>query len=146
MSQINYTYNVTSVDNENGLMTVEFSSEGLQTIESVMRVPYAHENTDWLIKSFAPLHVWDEMLQQKQIVEVGTSGVGSAQTAQLPTESEIAVARRDTLLIQSDWTQLADVPMTTEKRAEWATYRQALRDITAQDGFPTAIEWPTSPL
>ena len=37
---------------------------------------------------------------------------------------------RDKLLQQSDWTQLPDSPLSDAKRAEWATYRQALRDIT----------------
>jgi hypothetical protein len=38
---------------------------------------------------------------------------------------------RDSKLLNSDWTQGADSPLTDEKKAEWATYRQALRDMTA---------------
>ena len=47
-------------------------------------------------------------------------------------EERLDVVRsiRNTLLSQSDWTQLPDSPLTEVKRAEWATYRQALRDIT----------------
>ena len=45
-------------------------------------------------------------------------------------------------LADSDWTQIAD---STADKAVWATYRQALRDITAQAGFPWTIEWPTQP-
>ena len=52
-------------------------------------------------------------------------------------------AQRGRLLAQSDWTQLPDVPLTTKE--EWAVYRQALRDITEQSGFPTAVVWPTAP-
>ena len=37
---------------------------------------------------------------------------------------------REPMLRDSDWTQLPDSPLTETKRAEWATYRQALRDIT----------------
>ena len=51
-------------------------------------------------------------------------------------------ARRDTLLGQSDWTQLPDVPLPT--KAAWADYRQALRDIT-QQADPHNIIWPTPP-
>lgn len=40
---------------------------------------------------------------------------------------------RNRLLVESDWTQLPDSPLSTEKKAEWAIYRQALRDITNQD-------------
>ena len=37
---------------------------------------------------------------------------------------------RNYLLQQCDWTQLPDSPLSDTKRSEWATYRQALRDIT----------------
>ena len=54
-------------------------------------------------------------------------------------------ARRDLLLADSDWTQLTDSALTEEKKTEWATYRQALRDVPAQDGFPRDITWPDEP-
>lgn len=50
--------------------------------------------------------------------------------------------KRDKLLRQSDWTQLSDTPIDT---AAWAVYRQALRDLPSQDGFPYNITWPTKP-
>jgi len=52
-------------------------------------------------------------------------------------------ADRNALLLQSDWTQLPDVPEKT--RLKWQEYRQALRDITLQEGFPENIIWPTKP-
>ena len=48
---------------------------------------------------------------------------------------------RNRLLSETDWMALSDSTMS----AEWATYRQALRDITTQEGFPYAVEWPTKP-
>lgn len=45
-------------------------------------------------------------------------------------------AARDRALTACDWTQLADSPLTAEKKAEWATYRQALRDLPAHADFP----------
>ncbi len=45
-------------------------------------------------------------------------------------------------LKDSDWTQVADAPVD---QAAWATYRQALRDVTGQEGFPWTIEWPEQP-
>jgi hypothetical protein len=51
-------------------------------------------------------------------------------------------SERQALLRQSDWTQVADTPVD---QAAWATYRQALRDISSQEGFPWTIEWPTQP-
>ena len=53
-----------------------------------------------------------------------------------------ARAQRNQLLAESDWTQVADAPVD---QAAWATYRQALRDITDQVGFPTDIVWPVAP-
>lgn len=52
-------------------------------------------------------------------------------------------AERNTRLLTSDWTQLPDVPEAT--RHAWSLYRQALRDITTQSGFPERVEWPTPP-
>jgi hypothetical protein len=45
-------------------------------------------------------------------------------------------------LKDSDWTQIAD---STADKALWAAYRQALRDVTSQAGFPWTIEWPVAP-
>ena len=57
--------------------------------------------------------------------------------------ADAAINLRNSLLLASDWTQLPDV--TLANRAEWVTYRQALRDITDQPGFPNNIVWPVSP-
>lgn len=57
-------------------------------------------------------------------------------------QHETVRAQRDALLTASDWTQVADAPVDT---AAWATYRQALRDIPAQSGFPDNITWPQEP-
>ena len=54
-----------------------------------------------------------------------------------------ARARRDSLLAQTDWTQATDVPQATKDL--WAPYRQALRDVPQQSGFPTEIVWPVKP-
>ena len=49
---------------------------------------------------------------------------------------------RNARLAKSDWTQLADAPVDA---ASWVPYRQALRDITTQSGFPWTVTWPESP-
>jgi hypothetical protein len=51
-------------------------------------------------------------------------------------------AERSSLLAASDWTQVADAPVD---QAAWASYRQALRDIPDQPGFPHNVAWPTKP-
>lgn len=50
--------------------------------------------------------------------------------------------QRNKLLSESDWTQLADAPVDS---TVWSTYRQTLRDITKQDGFPWDVIWPNKP-
>ena len=51
-------------------------------------------------------------------------------------------ASRNTLLSDCDWTQLPDAPVSTQA---WANYRQGLRDVTSQTGFPWDIQWPEKP-
>jgi len=51
-------------------------------------------------------------------------------------------ADRDKILAQSDWTQVADAPVNQQA---WAAYRQSLRDITQQEGFPNNVAWPIKP-
>ena len=57
---------------------------------------------------------------------------------------ELVRVRRNGLLDACDWTRLDDNGLTEAQRAEWATYRQALRDITTQ-GDPVNITWPVAP-
>ena len=56
--------------------------------------------------------------------------------------TEIMRLKRDNLLKESDWTQLSDVSVDA---TAWATYRQELRDLPSQEGFPFNITWPTQP-
>jgi hypothetical protein len=65
-----------------------------------------------------------------------------AKAAKDAEQAKAVRADRNTKLADSDWTQLAD---STADKAAWATYRQALRDITAQAGFPWTIDWPAQP-
>ena len=51
--------------------------------------------------------------------------------------------KRNKLLDASDWTQMPDVPQETKEK--WATYRQALRDITEQEGYPFDVTFPEKP-
>jgi hypothetical protein len=55
------------------------------------------------------------------------------------------ITQRDALLYASDWTQIPNAPLTTQQVQEWATYRQELRDIPQQSGFPTNVTFPVAP-
>lgn len=56
--------------------------------------------------------------------------------------SEYVRQLRNKRLQDTDWTQLPDAPVDP---APWAVYRQALRDISEQEGFPADVEWPIPP-
>ena len=58
------------------------------------------------------------------------------------TEWPLVRAKRDKLLLATDWTQLPDVPLAT--KGIWSVYRQALRDVTLQ-ADPFNIVWPVAP-
>ena len=66
----------------------------------------------------------------------------AAHIADLAAAKETGIRNdRDRRIALTDWTALSDVKMA----AEMAAYRQILRDVPAQAGFPNAVEWPTSP-
>lgn len=52
---------------------------------------------------------------------------------------------RNRRIAAADWTQLPDAPLTDAQRAAWAAYRQELRDVTKQAGFPETVTWPAEP-
>ena len=52
---------------------------------------------------------------------------------------------RNSLLTESDWTQMPDSPLTDAKKAEWAIYRQALRDLPSSTTDPSNPTWPDKP-
>ena len=69
-----------------------------------------------------------------------------AYTARKDEEAATAVrAERDKLIASCDWMAIKAFEGGTTVSAEWATYRQALRDVSAQAGFPNDITWPTQP-
>ena len=52
---------------------------------------------------------------------------------------------RDQLLLESDWTQALDSPLSDSKKTEWATYRQNLRDLPGTVSDPSNVSFPAKP-
>jgi hypothetical protein len=76
--------------------------------------------------------VFTSEAEKQEVVDAGISLL----------KSEIRT-KRDALLLRTDFTQIGDVPFDKPK---WSTYRQALRDITSQEGFGTgSVTWPEPP-
>jgi len=79
-----------------------------------------------------------------QISQVG--GIAPYEPPPPPTDEELAEAaraKRNQLLAASDWTQLPDIPEAI--KLAWQPYRQTLRDVPEQPGFPQDIQWPEKP-
>lgn len=77
-----------------------------------------------------------EALAAQAAAELETTG---------PDWSEVR-ARRNNLLAWSDWTQMADAPLSEEARALWVEYRAKLRDVTSKWPSPDAVVWPSHPV
>jgi hypothetical protein len=60
----------------------------------------------------------------------------------LDVKADEVRTQRNKLLAESDWTQVADANVD---QTAWATYRQSLRDVPAQEGFPDDVTWPEQP-
>ena len=66
--------------------------------------------------------------------------------ARLNSEAAASVrTQRDAKLAESDWMVIKSAETGVALATEWAAYRQALRDITEQDGFPVNVEFPAEP-
>jgi hypothetical protein len=65
-----------------------------------------------------------------------------AKAAKDAEQAKSVRSTRDTKLKDTDWTQIVDA---TVNKTVWATYRQALRDVPTQSGFPWTVTWPTQP-
>ena len=86
----------------------------------------------------AAYSAWPEVKYQK----IGDTYDASVETAgALALTTKEARAFRDSLLSKTDWWAVADRTMTDAE----TVYRQALRDVPTQAGFPTTITWPNEP-
>ena len=115
---MDYTIYITNT----GLITGEGTSQGLTSVDQIIL-----EEGESIIEGS-----YDRM--KYKILE----GVATEYT---PETLPIIRNERDGLLRESDWTQVTDSPLSDSKKAEWATYRQALRDLPSTD----PIVWPTEP-
>ena len=78
-----------------------------------------------------------------QITELGKTIEGLNLQRTKPITAQAVRAERDGKLLMSDWTQLADVPQAVKD--SYVSYRQALRDVPSQSGFPQSVAWPELP-
>lgn len=142
MSDITYTYEIISVSESARCMEIVYTSPAHGTMHVGARLPYEGETLEQIVSMFSPVAEWRANSLSVVAPAVGASGqMTDAEPAPIPLADQIR-AQRDYFLASSDWTQTADAPVNKES---WATYRQALRDIPQQTGFPDNVTWPSAP-
>ena len=77
--------------------------------------------------------------------ETVTNNQDQADADALAISWERLRTKRNALLVLSDWTQFIDSPLTDEVKAEWAVYREELRDLPDTTGDPADPTWPEVP-
>lgn len=142
---IQYTYEVIAVNQSARCMEVVYASEGNPTMHIGARLPFEGETLQSVVELYSPVAYWRDLKTPTIPVESGESGDVVIPDPILPSPTAMALAKRNALLASSDWTQLPDVPLSVEQKSDWAAYRQQLRDITSQTGFPDNIAWPIEP-
>lgn len=98
----------------------------------VKRDPYTTYNTQW-VKG-------DDLIYREDVVAATVD-----EDARTEDQATAARIERDRLLRATDWTQLTDSVLDAEAMVLWQSYRQALRDVPQQAGFPAIITWPEEP-
>ena len=91
------------------------------------------------------LRCQDDKLEANLSIAKSEAYNGEVTVEDIPMTDEEARTQRDKLLAETDWTQVLDAPIDAETREAYRAYRQALRDIPEQEGFPETITWPDLP-
>lgn len=92
-------------------------------------------------------HVLGPIFTDRPATETEPAQTAAEQEAAYKAQKDAEQAKavrddRNKRLADCDWTQVADAPVD---KAAWAAHRQALRDVTAQEGFPWNVQWPEQP-
>lgn len=136
-----YTIGQLRKDNPNVSFPRQISE---QTLQSFRVFPFTRAAYPTYNKRTQRLEVGDiEQVNGKWVEQWNVVNRTQEEVSQQDAMQEAKIrADRDERLAQTDWTQVADAPVNQEA---WATYRQALRDVPAQAGFPWSVTWPTQP-
>ena len=131
--------NVSFPTNLNSLSAADLAEYGVVSVVTESRPSY-DENTQSLAEGAPVLNagVWRQTWNISSL---------PAETIalNLSKRQDIARAQRGQLLQSCDWVVTMHKELGTTIPAAWKTYRQALRDVPAQEGFPDNITWPTEP-
>ena len=119
MAEIRFRENITSEKDENGDM--------IYTYDEYLLVMLDRDGLEKIVQDNLP--AWLAYAKQQET----------------DNQAQAVRDKRDKLLAGTDWTQTDDAPLSSTDRESMRKYRQSLRDITSQSGFPQAIVWPEKP-
>lgn len=142
---ITYNYEIVNVDESAGVMEIIYTADGKPTQHISARLPYEGEDLEAIVEMYSPVAFWQEVDLIKIAPEVGVTGT---MTPTVVTVDKADVVRdlRSDLLVKSDKQVIIAYEAGVQVPAEWKLYRQALRDVPAQDGFPESVVWPVEPV
>lgn len=119
---INSDFELQQVPNGCFLLPIQ-SNPSTQYIENNVAVDMPAKPNEWCVFNYST-KTWDADFESANIIQK---------------------SKRQLLLSNSDWTQIPNNPLTEQKQQEWAVYRQQLRDVTSQSGYPFNVVWPVKP-
>jgi hypothetical protein len=130
----------------------EYLAEGIESSETTILLEDKPENLSSFLKSYyknnefkelpekpSNYHIWNLETEQWQEPENYQQLLFNEAASKVKQE-------RQRLLATTDWTDTVSASTRLENYNEWQSYRQALRDITKQEGYPFNVIWPTQPV
>ena len=140
-----YSYEILSTNAQTGMMELRYTRAGHEPVLVAVPLPRVGQELTDVVAAYAPLAVWEGAEAVFATVEVGASGEVALAISQPVADLAAQVrAERDLRLMQTDWIYLPDVTPPKDIAA-WQAYRQALRDVPQQVGFPGEVTWPVRP-
>jgi hypothetical protein len=141
---VKYPYSVTDAKRDNPNVSFPANPSDVCLADfGVLRVFFSSQPdiaADQVLTEESP--VFSETDQRWTQVWVTRNKTAEEIDSEIASKAAEIRSTRDHLLAESDWTQLADAPVD---QAAWAAYRQALREIPSQEGFPWEVTWAVEP-
>jgi len=149
---MNYSYEILKIEPRHKFLSVRYFAEGKDNyFKNFNPEDFSTEAIVEVIQNFFPnvkAH-WDYQTTAQETADLETGAIAELTYTEpapvLKNNISIESAKRlerDRLLQQTDWMMFSD---TATPSQAWLDYRQALRDVPSQAGFPDNITWPTKP-
>jgi hypothetical protein len=151
MTDIEYTYEIISVDEAARCMEIVYTSEKYGVAHIGARLPFEGEHLEDVVIMFAPVAEWRFRDMPVVVPFVGLTGqLVDGPKPEPVIDPEIAAREKRNELLRGNvdpyvMNSLRWADLSEDHRQQIADYRRALLDITDQPGFPLEITWPVPP-